>query len=233
VLTKFDSDTRGGAAISVKHVTGAPIKFIGIGEKLGALEEFHPSRIASRILGMGDVLSLVEKARAEVSEEEAEEMQAKLSKGEMTMDDFLKQLRTIRRMGPLKQLLGLLPGIGSALKDVQVDDKQLDRIEAIVHSMNVAERKRPESLDNSRRRRVAAGSGTSQNEVGQLAKQFSTVSKMFKQMGSMSSKAQMDAVRAMGAGSGAGLGAMAGMGGFGKRGSSFTPSVKSKFKKRK
>ncbi|MBX3385268.1 MAG: signal recognition particle protein Srp54 [Phycisphaeraceae bacterium] len=230
ILTKFDSDTRGGAAISVKHVTGAPIKFIGVGEKLGALEEFHPSRIASRILGMGDVLSLVEKARHEVSEEEAEALQAKLAKGEMTMDDFLKQLRTIRRMGPLKQLLGLLPGIGAALKDVHVEDKQLDRIEAIVNSMNREERKTPDVLDNSRRKRIASGSGTSQNEVGQLAKQFAAVSKLFKQMGSMSSKAQVDAVRAMGAGAGAGLG---GMGGFGKKGSSYTPSIKSKFKKRK
>lgn len=249
VLTKFDSDTRGGAAISVKHVTGAPIRFVGVGEKLAALEEFHPPRIASRILGMGDVLSLVEKARAEVSEEDAQALQDKMAKGEMTMDDFLKQLKTIRRMGPLKQLFGMLPGIGSALKDINIEDKQLDRIEAIVHSMTPAERRRPETLDNSRRRRISTGSGTTQNEVGALAKQFSTVSKLFKQMGQMGAKQQFNAVRELGAGGGAaaglgggGMGGMAGLGGmgglgrfggFGKKGSTATPSIKSKFKKRK
>jgi signal recognition particle subunit SRP54 len=241
VLTKFDSDTRGGAAISVKHVTGAPIKFIGVGEKLAALEEFHPPRIASRILGMGDVLSLVEKARLEVTEEDAQKLQEKMAKGEMTMDDFLKQLKTIRRMGPLKQLFGLLPGVGSALKDINIEDKQLDRIEAIVHSMTPQEKRRPDVLDNSRRRRISTGSGTSQNEVGQLAKQFTTVSKLFKQMGSMNAKAQFNAMKELGAGGGggdemagmAGMGGLGGLGGFGKKGSTATPSIKSRFKKRK
>src|SRR5690606_14168211 len=131
-----------------------------VGEKIDALEEFHAERIAGRILGMGDVVSLVEKAREQVSEEEAARIEAKLAKGEMTMDDFLGQLRTLRRIGPLKQLLGLLPGVGSALKDVHIDDKELDRIEAIVNSMNKQERRHPSIMDNSRRRRVARGSGT-------------------------------------------------------------------------
>ncbi|MCL4211728.1 MAG: signal recognition particle protein, partial [Phycisphaerales bacterium] len=140
ILTKFDSDTRGGAALSVKHVTGAPIKFIGVGEKFDALEEFHPERIASRMLGMGDVVSLVEKAQQEVSEEEAARMAEKMAAGKLTMDDFLKQLRSIRRMGPMKQLLGMLPGVSSMLKDVEIDEKQLNRLEGIVHSMTPAER---------------------------------------------------------------------------------------------
>lgn len=239
ILTKFDSDTRGGAAISVKHVTGAPIKFIGVGEKLDALEDFHPQRMAGRILGMGDVVSLVERAREEVSEEEAEKLQEKMAKGEMTMDDFLGQLRTLRRMGPLKQLLGLLPGVGSALKDVHIDDKQLDRVEAIVHSMTPGERRRPGDIDMSRRKRIARGSGTDPNEVGQLTKQFATVSKLAKEMSSMSAMSRVKAVKALGEG---GMGAMlpgvgglpgfAGLGGKGKP-SSVGSGFKSRFKKRK
>ncbi len=239
VLTKFDSDTRGGAALSVKHVTGAPIRFIGVGEKITALEEFHPQRIAGRILGMGDVVSLVEKARDEVSEEEAEALSDKMAKGEMTMDDFLKQMKTLRRMGPMKQLLGLLPGVGSMLKDVNIDDKQLDRIEGIVHSMTRAERKRPETLDNSRRRRVAAGSGVTQEEVGKLTKQFATVNKMAKSMSGMGAMGRIKAVKELNAqgGIGAMLPGMSGMGaglpGFGGKGSTHMASPKSKFKKRK
>lgn len=236
VLTKFDSDTRGGAAISVKHVTGAPIKFIGVGEKLGALEEFHAGRIAGRILGMGDVVSLVEKARAEVSEEDAEAIQDKMAKGEMTMDDFLKQLRTLRRMGPMKQLLGLLPGVGSALKDVHIDDGQLDRVEAIVHSMTPAERRKPDTIDMSRRKRVAKGSGTDVNEVGTLAKQFTTVSKLAKTMSGMNAMGRVKAVKELGA-SGAGMGGLLpgvqGLPGLRSKGSTATPSIKSRFKKRK
>jgi signal recognition particle subunit SRP54 len=236
VLTKFDSDTRGGAALSVKHVTGAPIKFIGTGEKIDAIEEFHAERIAGRILGMGDVVSLVERAREQVSEKEAAEMEAKLAKGEMTMDDFLGQLRTLRRMGPLKQLLGLLPGVGSALKDVHIDDKELDKVEAIVSSMSKRERRHPSVMDNSRRRRVAKGSGTKQEQVGQLTKQFETVSKLAKQMGSMNAAAKVKAVKEMGKG-GAGMAGMmpgvSGLPGFRTKGSSHTESVKSKFKKRK
>lgn len=238
ILTKFDSDTRGGAAISVKHVTGAPIKFIGVGEKLDALEDFHPQRIAGRILGMGDVVSLVEKAREQVSDEDAEKLQDKLAKGEMTMDDFLGQLRTLRRMGPLKQLLGLLPGVGSALKDVHIDDKQLDRVEAIVHSMTPGERKKPDLIDMSRRKRIARGSGTDPNEVGQLGKQFTTVSKLARQMSTMNASSRAKAVKELGEG---GMGGMlpgvSGLPGFaGGRGgkpSSAGSGFKSRFKKRK
>ncbi len=239
ILTKFDSDTRGGAAISVKHVTGAPIKFVGTGEKLEAIEPFHPERIATRILGMGDVVSLVEKARAEVSEEEAEALSDKFAKGEMTMDDFLKQLRTLRRMGPLKQLMGLLPGVGGALKDVHIDDKQLDRVEAIVHSMTPGERRKPDSLDHPRRRRVGKGSGTSEQEVGQLVKQFSMVNKLAKSLGNMGATDRVKAVKELGKGGG-GMGGLAdmmpgvsGLPQFRGKGSTATQSIKSKFKKRK
>ena len=234
VLTKFDSDTRGGAAISVKHVTGAPIKFVGTGEKLDAIEPFHPERIAPRILGMGDVVSLVEKARAEVSDEEAEALNDKFSKGEMTMEDFLKQLRTLRRMGPLKQLMGLLPGVGGALKDVHIDDKQLDRVEAIVHSMTPGERRKPESLDNPRRRRISRGSGTTDQEVGQLVKQFSTINKLAKSLGGMGAMDRVKAVKELGKGGMAEM--MPGVSGlpqFRTQGSTATTSIKSKFKKRK
>ncbi|MBC7834898.1 MAG: signal recognition particle protein [Phycisphaerales bacterium] len=234
ILTKFDSDTRGGAAISVKHVTGAPIRFVGVGEKMEALEEFHAQRMAGRILGMGDVVSLVEKAREQVSDEEAAAIEAKMAKGEMSMDDFLAQLRTLRRMGPLKQLLGLLPGVGSALKDVHIDDKHLDRVEAIVHSMTPQERRRPGELNNSRRRRIATGSGAKQEEVGQLAKQFDVVSKMAKQMAGMNAAAKVKAVKEMGS---SGMGSMfpgvQNLPGLSGKGSSHMVSLKSKFKKRK
>lgn len=227
ILSKFDSDTRGGAAISVRHVTGATIKFIGIGEKLDALEEFHPQRIAGRILGMGDVLSLVEKAQEQVSTEDAEALNAKIAKGEMTMDDFLKQLRTLRRMGPMKQLLGMLPGVGSMLKDVHVEDKQLDRVEAMINSMTKDERAKPSKIDISRRKRIARGSGCKPDEVAQLTKQFDMVGKMTRQMANMSAIDKVRAAKAMG-GQGAG-----GMPGFGARAGTHTVSIKSKFKKRK
>jgi signal recognition particle subunit SRP54 len=240
ILTKFDSDTRGGAAISVRHVTGAPVKFIGVGEKLDALEDFVPERIAGRILGMGDVVSLVERAREQVSEEDAEKLQEKMARGEMTMDDFLKQLRTLRRMGPLKQLLGLLPGVGSALKDVHIDDKQLDRVEAIVHSMTPGERRKPESIDMPRRKRIARGSGTDPNEVGQLGKQFITVSKLAKQMSSLSAMGRVKAVKELGEGGMEsmlpGIGGLPNFGGLGgRRGkpSSAGSGFKTRFKKRK
>ncbi len=185
ILTKFDSDTRGGAALSVKAITGAPIKFIGVGEKVDALEVFHPERMAGRILGMGDVLSLVEKAQQEVSEEEAEALQAKMAKGELGMDDFLKQMKMMRRMGPMKQILGMLPGAGQLLKDVDIDDNQFDRVEAQIHSMTPAERSKPSVINPSRRRRIATGSGVEQNEVGQLVKQFDAINKITKQLGGM------------------------------------------------
>jgi signal recognition particle subunit SRP54 len=182
ILTKFDSDTRGGAALSVKHVTGKPIKFIGTGEHLDALEAFHPDRISSRILGMGDVVSLVEKAQEQVSADEALELQEKMAKGTLTMDDFLSQLRSLRRMGSIKSVLGMMPGIGNQIKDLDVDDKQINQTEAVIKSMTPRERKSPDVLDNSRRRRVARGSGSSTQDVGQLVKGFNAVSQMARQM---------------------------------------------------
>jgi len=190
ILTKFDSDTRGGAALSVKRVTGVPIKFIGTGERFDAFEEFHPDRIASRMLGMGDVVSLVEKAQEQITEEDAEKLAQKMASGTMTVNDFIKQLRSIRRMGSLKQILGLLPGIGKALKNVQVDDKQFDSIEAIAGSMTIEERKDIALLGKSRIKRIASGSGTNSTDVNRFVKQFQLMKKMSKQMagGGMASK---------------------------------------------
>jgi signal recognition particle subunit SRP54 len=235
ILTKFDSDTRGGAAISVKHVTGANIRFVGVGEKLDALEEFHAERMAGRILGMGDVVSLVERAREQVSDEDAEKINAKIAKGELTMDDFLKQLRTLRRMGPLKQLMGLLPGVGSMLKDIHIDDKQLDHVEAMVNSMTKQERKTPTIVSVPRRKRIAAGAGTKVDDVGQLCKQFDTVNKLAKTMSGFSSADKVRAVKELGAhgGMGAMLPGAGGLPGFRTKGSTATPSIKDKFKKRK
>ncbi|MBA4038787.1 MAG: signal recognition particle protein [Planctomyces sp.] len=231
ILTKFDSDTRGGAALSVRRVTGAQIRFIGVGEKIDALEEFHAARMASRILGMGDVVSLVQRAREQVSEEEAKRLEEKLARGEMTMDDFLGQMRSIRRMGPLKQVLGLLPGVGSALKDLNLDDSHLDRIEGMVNSMTKAERKDPELISFSRRRRIAGGSGTKPEEVGALVKQFQTISTLSKRLAGMSAAEKVRTVKQLGASQGA----MTGMGSplMRTRGSTHTESVKNRFKKRR
>jgi len=230
ILTKFDSDTRGGAALSVKEVTGKPIKFIGSGEKLDALEEFHPERIASRILGMGDIVSLVEKAQEQVTQEEAEALQDKMAQGKLTMDDFLKQLKTMRRMGSMKSLLGMLPGIGQQLKDLDIDDKQIDQTEAIIQSMTRRERQDADLLNNSRRRRIARGSGTGLNDVGQLVKGFGMMSSMGKQLSGMGAMGQL---RAM---SGMSQTDMAALGGVG-RGGGFKKSTKaksqSKYKSRK
>ncbi|MBL0926030.1 MAG: signal recognition particle protein [Phycisphaerales bacterium] len=231
VLTKFDSDTRGGAALTVRKVTGAPVKFIGVGEKLAALEEFHAERIAGRILGMGDVVSLVEKAQQEVSEEEAARMAEKMAKGELTMDDFLDQLRSLRRMGPMKQLLGLLPGVGSMLKDVQIDEKELDRVEGMVRSMTPEERGNVSKLDHSRRRRIAKGSGTDVNAVGQLAKKFEMVSKMTKQMAGMGMRGKLQAARQLQASGG--VPGVSGLPRLGGKGGTHMASPKAKFKKRK
>lgn len=233
ILSKFDSDTRGGAALSVKHVTGAPIKFIGTGEKIDALEEFHADRMAGRILGMGDVVSLVEKAQQEIDENEAKTLQERMARGEMTMDDFLKQLKTLRRMGPLKNLLGLLPGVGSMMKDVNIEDKQLDRVEATISSMTTNERKKPGIISFSRKRRIARGSGTSEDEVGRLTKQFDVVTKMTKEMAGLSATDRAKVANQMRSEDPyEAAAAMRGLGGFG-RGSSHTSSVKDRFKKRK
>ena len=198
ILTKFDSDTRGGAALSVKQITGKPIKYIGTGERLDAIEEFHPNRIASRILGMGDVVSLVERAQEQVSEEEAEQLQEKMAKGQMTMDDFLKQLKNIRKMGSMKSLLGMLPGVGSQIKNLDLDDSQLNRTEAMIQSMTYPERRDPEVLNNSRRRRVARGSGTDPKDISQLVKGFDMISNMSKQMSGMGMGQRMKSMQQMG-----------------------------------
>jgi signal recognition particle subunit SRP54 len=182
ILTKLDGDARGGAALSVKSVTGKPIKFVALGEQLDALEYFHPDRMASRILGMGDVLTLIEKAEQAFEEDEAAAMEARLRKGQFTFDDFLKQMKMLRRMGSFKGLLSMLPGIPKEVRDIDVDEKQIARIEAIVLSMTKEERANPDLIDGSRRRRIAAGSGHDISAVNQLLKQFEQMKKMMKMM---------------------------------------------------
>lgn len=190
VLTKMDGDARGGAALSIRQVTGAPIKFLGVGEAADALELFHPDRMASRILNKGDVLTLVERAQEAVEQEEAEDLARKLRKDEFTLDDFRSQLRRLKKMGPLSQILGMLPGVPKeALSEVEKDGgKSLKRVEAIINSMTPEERARPGILNGSRRRRIARGSGTSVQEVNQLLKQFTDMKRMMKQMGRMKGK---------------------------------------------
>jgi signal recognition particle subunit SRP54 len=187
VLTKLDGDTRGGAALSVKAVTGKPIKFTGIGEKLDALEPFFPDRMASRILGMGDVLTLIEKAQAAVDIKKAEELERKLRKAEFTLEDFLEQIQQMKSMGPINQIMDMLPGVGKmkGLKDVEISDKDVKHTEAIIKSMTPKERRNPEVINGSRRKRIARGSGTSVQEVNKLLKQFEQTQKMLKQMTQM------------------------------------------------
>jgi len=181
ILTKMDGDERGGAALSIKAVSGAPIRYIGVGEKLDALEVFHPERMASRILGMGDVLTLVEKAEAAIDAREAERLQRKLLKETFTLEDFLVQIKQIKRMGPLEELMGMIPGF-SKLKGIDVDEKAVVRVEAIINSMTKEERLNPDIIDGSRRRRIAAGSGTKVQDVNRLLKDFQQVRKLIKQM---------------------------------------------------
>ena len=189
ILTKLDGDTRGGAALSVRYVTGKPIKFIGVGEKIDAIEPFHPDRMASRILGMGDVLSLIEKAEAAFDDKKAAELEKKMRDQTFTLDDYLDQFEQIKNMGSMEQLLGMMPGVNaSALKDAQVDEKALTRTEAIIKSMTPKERAKPEILNSSRKRRIASGSGTSVEEVNRLLKQFEQVKKLMKQFTSMGGK---------------------------------------------
>ncbi len=186
VLTKLDGDARGGAALSVRAVTGKPVKFASTGEKLDDFDVFHPDRMAGRILGMGDVLSLIEKAEESLDEKQAAEMEAKLRRAEFTFEDFLDQLKQVRKMGSLSSILGLLPGVPGMkdLKNVQVDDKQLDRIEAMVFSMTRQERRHPDIIDGSRRRRISAGSGTTVQDVNNLLKQYREMQKMLKMFSS-------------------------------------------------
>ena len=182
ILTKLDGDTRGGAAISIKSVVNKPIKFIGTGEKMDAIDVFYPERMADRILGMGDVVSLVERAQEQYNEEEARKLQKKIAKNEFGFDDFLAQIQQIKKMGSMKDLMGMIPGAGKALKDVEVDDNAFKPIEAIINSMTVTERRKPSIINPSRKTRIAKGSGTSVEEVNRLMKQFEQMSKMMKMM---------------------------------------------------
>jgi signal recognition particle subunit SRP54 len=187
LMTKLDGDARGGAALSVKAVTGKPIMYASTGEKLADLERFHPDRMASRILGMGDVLSLIEKAEQEVDEDDAAELERKIRTAEFTLEDFLKQMKQVRRMGPLSNVLGMMPGMGKAMKQVRqtnVDERELDRLEAIILSMTPAERAHPEIIKGSRRKRIAQGSGTNVAAVNRLVKQFDQMRRMLKQVAS-------------------------------------------------
>lgn len=187
VLSKLDGDTRGGAALSVKAVTGCPIKFASMGEKMDSLEPFHPERMASRILGMGDMLSLIEKAQANIDAEKAAEMERKMRNAEFTFEDFLEQMEQVKKLGPLDQFLDMLPGANKlkGMKDLKVDDKQMGRVVAIVKSMTTEEKRKPEILNASRRKRIAAGSGTTIQDVNRLIKQFEDMRKMMKQFSSM------------------------------------------------
>jgi len=189
ILTKMDGDARGGAALSIRKVTGAPVKFIGVGEKVDALEAFRPDRIVSRILGMGDVLTLIEKAEQSIDEKQARDLQRKLRENDFTLEDFREQLRQLRKMGSLEQLMGMLPKIGPFAKlpkDLSVDEKRLKGIEAIINSMTASERGDDSLIDGKRRKRIARGSGTSVQEVNQVLKQYSDMKRMIKQYGSMS-----------------------------------------------
>lgn len=182
VLTKLDGDTRGGAALSVKKVTGRPIKYIATGEKMNDIEQFHPDRMASRILGMGDVLSIIEKAEEAITEEEAEKLEAQLRKNKFDLDDYLTQLRQIKKMGSFSSILKMIPGLGSKMKDIQVDDKEFLRIESMICSMTKEERRNPKILNGQRRLRIAKGSGTTVEQLNKFMKSFEMTQKMMKQM---------------------------------------------------
>ena len=189
LMSKLDSDTRGGAALSVLAVTGKPIKFVGMGEKLDDFEQFYPERMASRILGMGDVLTLIEKASSAADEKDAQKLAQRLKENSFDLNDLLDQMRQIRKMGPMKQLLGMLPGVGSQLKDVDVDESQFGRLEALILSMTPAEREKPSIINPSRKKRIAAGSGNEVSDVNRLIKQFEQMQKFMKQYGVMGKNA--------------------------------------------
>ncbi len=188
VLTKLDGDTRGGAALSIRNVVNKPIKFIGLGEKIDAIDAFHPSRMADRILGMGDIRSLVERAQAQIDEEEARRMQKKIAQNKFDFEDFLSQIQQIKKMGNLKDLASMIPGMGKVLKNIDIDDNAFKGVEAIIRSMTPKERQNPQIIDGSRRKRIATGSGTSIQEVNRLLKQFEDTRKMMKMMNSGAGK---------------------------------------------
>jgi len=183
VLTKLDGDSRGGAALSITHVTGRPIYFAGTGEKPNDLEPFYPDRMASRILGMGDVMSLIEKAEREMDQEKAAEAAEKMARAEFTLEDFLEQMQSLKKMGPLQGIIGMLPGVPKELKKAEIDDREIARVEAIIRSMTPQERREPSIINGSRRLRIAKGSGSTTTEVNQLLKQFKDVQKMMKMLG--------------------------------------------------
>lgn len=191
VLTKLDGDTRGGAALSIKSVVNKPIKFIGTGEKMDALDIFHPDRMASRILGMGDVVSLVERAQQQFDEKQAAELQKKIRKNKFDFNDFLTQIQQVKKMGNMKDILGMIPGVGKAVKDIDIDDNAFKPVEAIIHSMTPAERENPDLINQSRRIRIAKGSGTNITEVNKLIKQFDDMRKMMKQFSNPMAAAKM------------------------------------------
>jgi len=195
VLTKLDGDTRGGAALSIRNMVEKPIKFVGLGEKMDALDVFHPSRMADRILGMGDIVSLVEKAQEQYDEEEARRIQKKIAKNKFDFNDFLGQINQIKKMGNMKDLVGMIPGMGKAMKDVDIDDDAFKGIEAIITSMTNEERENPHLIKGSRRQRIAYGSGTTVNEVNKLLKQFEDMRKMMRIMNDKTKMSQM--MRAM------------------------------------
>jgi len=188
VLSKLDGDARGGAALSIRAVTGCPIKMVSVGEKLSDLEPFHPDRMASRILGMGDIVSLVEKAQETVNQEQAAKLEEKIRKNTFTLEDFYEQLQQLKKMGPLESLLGMIPGVGKALKGVEIDERGMSRVESIVQSMTPFERQNPHVVDGSRKKRIADGSGNSVQAVNQLLKQFNAMRKMMKNVNKMSFK---------------------------------------------
>ena len=207
ILTKLDGDTRGGAALSIRAVTGKPIKFVGVGEKLDNLEVFHPDRMASRILGMGDVLTLIEDAQSKIDEKAAEEAAQKILQNKFDLNDLLNQFAQVRKMGPLKSVISKLPGMDKQLKDVDVDDRQMDRMEAIILSMTEKERQKPDIINPSRKRRIAAGSGMKVEDVNRLLKQFETTQKLMRQMRGKKRQTLNPMMPP-------GMGGMGGMGGF-------------------
>lgn len=210
VLTKLDGDTRGGAALSARAVTGKPIKFVGVGEKLKDLDVFHPDRMASRILGMGDMLSLIEKAENTLNEKKAEELEKKLRSNKLDLNDMLMQFEEMKKMGPMKDILSMIPGLGKKIKDTDIDDRQIDYTMAIIRSMTLKERENPDIINPSRKRRIAAGCGMQVEDVNRLLNQYRQMQKLYKQLNGKSSKKMMKRMQRMG-----GVPGMNGMGGMG------------------